>query len=61
MPKIDLCFQGWLRGVDVTKVTDANGNPKDVSEVSAEDLVQMLTSGECFVSLADSIDEILIG
>lgn len=66
MPKIDLCFNGWVRGANVTKASrpipeeDGCASPVetiDVSHLSADELVAKLKSGELFISLADCLDD----
>ena len=53
MPKIDLCFSGWMRGVELTKATDNDGKIIDVSQMDAKQLTKDLQEGNLFVSLAD--------
>lgn len=55
--RIDLCFQGWLRGVEIEEVTDVNGDTHDVSHMSAEDVVKTLNNGGYFISLANAIPQ----
>ena len=56
MPQVSLCFQGYLRGVEVEHVFDVNGEPVDVSEVSSKELTEKLKSGEWSMSLHDALD-----
>ena len=51
MPKIDLCFSGWLRGVEVSVARDANFELINVSKLASQELVEKLHKGEIFVSL----------
>jgi len=53
MPKIDLSFQGWVRGAQVSKATDAEGQEIDVSKWSSKRLVKALGDGKVFISLGD--------
>ena len=53
MPQIDLCFSGWVRGAEVSKATDINGEAVDVSEMPAKELVEKLSTGKLFVTLGD--------
>lgn len=53
MPKIDFCFSGWVRGVNVTEATDDEGNTVDVSKMDAGDLARDLENGKLFISLGD--------
>lgn len=55
MPKIDFCFSGWVRGVEIKEATDVEGNKVDVSEMSSEVLADKLEAGELFISLADNL------
>ena len=58
MPKIDLCFQGWLRGAIITEAAEtATGNKVDVREMSAHELTQKLDSGELCISLGEHLYE----
>ena len=57
MPRIDLCFSGWLRGVEVNKASDVQGQVVDVSEMPTDELVRKLKAGELFVSLGELLDE----
>jgi hypothetical protein len=56
MPKIDLCFQGWLRNADVATATSVDGETVDVSNMDASELASKLSKGELFVSLGDLLD-----
>jgi hypothetical protein len=56
MPKIDFCFSGWLRGVNIDHVTDAEGNSIDVSSLTSEELIERLESGKLFISLSGSLN-----
>ena len=58
MPKINLCFSGWVRGADVTKATrdtDTGTESVDVSDMPAEELARKLKAGELFISLGDHL------
>jgi hypothetical protein len=57
MPKIDFCFSGYVRGANVTEVTDANGKQVSVSDLDAKTLAKKLESGELFISLGDHLYE----
>jgi len=57
MPSINLCFQGYINGVEVTKATNADGESVDVSEMSEGELCRKLNAGELFVSLGDLLYE----
>lgn len=61
MPKINLCFSGWLTGVQINTVTDADGNEIDVSNRSASEIAERIDSKEWFVdfvaSYRDSSDQ----
>lgn len=57
MPRIDLCFSGWIRGANVeTAMNPTNGASVDVSNMPASELIEKLTSGELCMSLADALD-----
>jgi hypothetical protein len=56
-PKIDLCFSGWIRGVEVTQASNNKGKKVDVSKMSAKELVRKLIAGKLFVSLGDLLYE----
>jgi hypothetical protein len=54
MAKIDFAFGGWIRGADVTKVTVVDtGADLNVEEVSADELMTKLATGEWAISLGD--------
>ena len=54
MAQIDFCFQGYVRGADVEKVTiTETGESLDVSGFSAEEIVEKLRAGEWCISLGD--------
>jgi hypothetical protein len=56
MPKIDLCFQGWLRGAEINNVTvTATGEYLDVSECNAEEITNKLAAGEWTIALGDHL------
>jgi len=55
-PKIDLCFQGWLRRAPIKQVDDLNGKIVDVSNKSTQELVQKLQSGEWMISLQNVLE-----
>jgi hypothetical protein len=55
MPKLDLCFSGWLRGADIKKATDQNGKTIDVVGMPADELAKKLNAGELFISLGDHL------
>ena len=57
MPQIDLCFQGYLRGANVTKATDADGKEVDVSQMDAKELAAKLDKGVLFISLGEHLYE----
>jgi hypothetical protein len=57
MPKIDLCFSGWLRGANVEQALDANGDIVDVSGMDSEELVRKLNASALFVSLASCLGD----
>ena len=57
MPKIDLCFSGWVRGVEVSKASNDNGEAVDVSNMEADELARKLEKGELFISLGDHLYE----
>lgn len=56
MPKIDFCFSGWVRGVEVSECTDARGKKVDVSKMDAGELAMKLEHGKLFISLADHLN-----
>lgn len=46
MPRIDFCFQGWVRDTDIEIVMNVkDGFKVDVSRLSAEVVVSNLASG----------------
>jgi len=56
MPKIDLCFEGWIRGVEVTDATDvATTEPVSVTNMDAKELVEALKSGKLAISFAQCL------
>ena len=57
MPKIDLCFSGWVRGVEVSKASNDNGEAVDVSNMEADELARKVEKGELFISLGDHLYE----
>jgi hypothetical protein len=46
MSKINICFSGWLTGVSVSSATDSEGNERNVRNMSASQLAEMINSGE---------------
>ena len=56
MPQVSLCFQGYLRGVEIEQVFDVDGESVDVSEVSSKEIADKLKSGEWSMSLHDALD-----
>ena len=57
MPKVDLCFQGWIRGASVDTATNAAGEEVDVSGMTSEELAEKLANGELFISLGKFLYE----
>lgn len=57
MPQISMCFQGWLRGVDIKTVFDVHGKSVDVSDRHSQEVVGKLTSGEWSVRLRDHLGQ----
>lgn len=57
MPKIDFCFSGWVRGANISKATDVEGNTVDVSTMEAGELAMKLEHGKLFISLGDYLYE----
>mgnify|MGYP003332393566 CR=1 FL=1 len=57
MPKIDLCFSGWVRNAEVVKATTVDGKAVDVTDMESSELASKLRAGELFVSLAELLDE----
>lgn len=55
MPKIKICFSGWLTGVSVSTATDIEGNERDVRNMSASQLAEMINSGELFIDIVAAI------
>lgn len=59
MPVISLCFQGWLRGIRISKVMECpSGEMVDVSKMDAKTVVAKLKSGEYAASLRDLLNNI---
>jgi hypothetical protein len=57
MPRIDLCFSGWVRGVEVTEAMNvANFETVVVANMSPGELVGKLQSGELAISLKDCLE-----
>lgn len=55
--RISFCFQGWVSGADIDKVTEvATGNEVSVSGKSVKELVDGLTNGKYALSLSESMD-----
>lgn len=56
-PRIDFCFQGWVRGAEISTALDiATGNTIDVSEMSSEELVGKIKNGELAISFDDCLE-----
>jgi hypothetical protein len=56
MPKIDLCFSGWVRGVEVTEAMSvANFETVSVANMSPGELIGKLQSGELAISLENCL------
>ena len=59
MPRIDFCFQGWVRGAEINTATrpksDGEVETVDVSNMSGEELSAKLNEGELFISLGDHL------
>jgi hypothetical protein len=54
MAQIGFCFQGYVRGAEVERVTvSETGESLDVSDFSAEEIIEKLQSGEWCISLGD--------
>jgi hypothetical protein len=54
MPKVDFCFQGWVRGAEIKEVTiTETGNKLDVTDVDPQTLIANLDSGVWCISLGD--------
>jgi len=53
MPKINVCFQGWINGGCVDHAMSKFGEHVDVSGMDSESLVQKLESGELTIYLGD--------
>ena len=56
MPRISLCFQGWINGADIETCVDLKSNVIDVSEMSATELIQKIKAGDLFLSLHDALE-----
>jgi hypothetical protein len=56
MPKIDFCFRGRVRGVEVAECYDDEGVNVDVSKMDAGELARDLENGKLFISLADHLN-----
>ena len=58
MPKINLCFQGWLQGIEVNQIfaTGELETPINVSNISSQQLVRQLQSGEWAISLKEALN-----
>lgn len=57
MPTIDFCFQGWVRGAEITHATDKTGARVDVQHMQPQELRNKLAKGELFISLADHLSD----
>lgn len=55
MPKIDFCFQGWVRGANIHTATNKEGKEVDVSWMSEERLAQRLNEETLTISLGDHL------
>ena len=53
MPKIDFCFQGLIRGAEVSTATNGEGETVDVSGMTDTELCDKLEAGDLFLSLGD--------
>lgn len=56
MPKINFCFSGWINDANITTCANADGNQVDVSQMTPDELIQKLNSGELFLSLKESLN-----
>ena len=55
--KINLCFQGWLRGAELEYVFNSDtGEQIELENVSVDVVVDRLTSGVWCMSLHDVLD-----
>ena len=55
MPRIDLSFEGWLVGVDITTAMDQFGNDVDVSILGSDELAKKLQTGELLLSFESAL------
>ena len=53
MPKVDFCFQGFVRGAEVSTATNTEGEKVDVSGMTSTELANKLEAGDLFLSLGD--------
>jgi len=57
MPKISFCFSGWVNGANVSVVMDvASGQEVDVTDLTVNEVVERLLSGEWALSLWDGMN-----
>ncbi len=57
-PRINLCFQGWIRGAEVKKATNtATGKEVNVSKMESWELAKKLQTGELTICLGDYLYE----
>jgi hypothetical protein len=57
MPKIDLCFQGWFRGVEITEASDLSTfQTVSVVNMDAKELVEALKAGKLAIGLDDCLE-----
>lgn len=54
--KIDFCFQGWVRGLEITHVWDATGKSIDVTKIKPATVLYKLNQGKYHISLAAALE-----
>lgn len=55
MPKINIYCSGWIYGVKVFTATDSEGNERDIRNMSASQLAEMINNGELDIDLVAAI------
>lgn len=56
--KIDLCFQGWLRGVEISAFTEVATNKEiPASQLTIKEAERRLQNGELAISLKQCLNE----
>lgn len=57
--KINLCFQGWVNGAELTHICDEDFNRREISEmkVTPQDVLANLATGVWTMALSDVLGQ----